>query len=52
MIGGVLDGDVPAGIETGTAMAALVLGIEGDLFQFGPDDVAALTEDHRRSVSR
>ena len=49
---GVLDGDIAAGVETGTAMAALVLGIEGDLFQFAPTDVAALVDGHSRSIRR
>lgn len=49
---GLLDDDLPTGVSTGTAMAALVLGLEGDLFRFGPADVDALIAGHARGVGR
>lgn len=49
---GLLDDDLPGGVATGTAMAALVLGLEGDLFRFGPADVEALASGHDRGVGR
>ncbi len=49
---GVLDDDVPGGVERGVAMAALKLGAFGDQLTVGPDEVDRLMQGHGREVSR
>lgn len=49
---GVLDGDVPGGVERGVAMAALKLGVFGDQLTVGPDEVERLMRGHGREVAR
>jgi len=49
---GLLDDDLPGGIDRGMAMAALKLGIFGDQLTATPQEVAQLMEGHPREVSR
>jgi len=49
---GLLDDDLPGGIDRGMAMAALKLGIFGDQLTATPQEVAELMEGHSREVSR
>ena len=49
---GLLDDDLPGGIDRGMAMAALKLGIFGDQLTATPQEVAQLMEGHSREVSR
>lgn len=49
---GLLDGDLPAGVERGLAMAALKLGIHGDQLTVTPGEVDRVMQGSRREVSR
>ncbi len=49
---GLLDGDLPGGIERGLAMAALKLGIHGDQLTVTPAEVDRVMQGSRREVSR
>jgi 2-dehydro-3-deoxygluconokinase len=49
---GLLEGDFGGGVERGTAMAALKLGIYGDQLNVTRDEVDRLMKGHSREVSR
>jgi 2-dehydro-3-deoxygluconokinase len=49
---GLLDGDLPAGIDRGLAMAALKLGIRGDQLTVTREEVERVIEGRGREVSR
>ena len=49
---GLLDGDLSGGVERGTAMAALKLGIYGDQLSVTREEVDRVIEGHSREVSR
>lgn len=49
---GLLDGDLPAGIDRGLAMAALKLGIRGDQLTATREEVERVIEGRGREVSR
>jgi 2-dehydro-3-deoxygluconokinase len=49
---GLLEGDLGAGVARGLAMAALSLGIYGDLFTASPDDVNRMLEHTGRELHR
>jgi 2-dehydro-3-deoxygluconokinase len=49
---GLLDGDLPGGIDRGLAMAALKLGIHGDQLNVTLKEVAQVIGGHNREISR
>ena len=49
---GLLNDDLPAGIDCGLAMAALKLGIHGDQLNVTPSEVDQLIDGHNREISR
>lgn len=52
LLWGVLDGSIEVGLERGLAMSALKMGLFGDLFRFGAEDVYALLAKPQREVGR
>jgi 2-dehydro-3-deoxygluconokinase len=49
---GLLDGDLPRGVDLGVAMSALKLGIYGDQLTITPEEVERLMTGHGREISR
>jgi 2-dehydro-3-deoxygluconokinase len=52
VITGFLDGDLTEGVQRGLAMAALTLGLHGDIFVAGPRDVEAIRSGTAPEVER